>query len=469
MDQALITFCFFSEQKKGMQYHTMRPERLIYTYVSFASNIEANWGHGTPVEGVERTAKLVRGHGIPVTWNVNSGSVKVLKERINRWHEQYGDAVILGIGSLVEKYKSKDQLKQVVAMEWDALKEAFPWAETRVAASGLISNTLIEVLEELDFKGLWGYCWEQTWWDGITHKGIPWGFWYISSGNYKAPHPLSGRITACEWTARDLHLSYHTGSPCIYSTDPNDVLRAGLCTGDNIEYWKKLFNDYINNTDSNEYVYFTQQQESHEMEHTDSFAVWPLQDIEASAKMLDNFFNYIKGFGITITTLPEAIEHYQQRNRNTAPNYMLTTDSDIRPEINGYNMALGGVGMGPWPETFLYYDAQCQMAFINGECRPRMLRNYTASHKSEKVVEETIPMVFVNQFEENQDRITIEFKIAHHKAMPFGLTYWDNLAIYEIEACPDVIEAKMIDVRLIFIRFDLAEGERLVKLTLRKK
>ncbi|MFD1904555.1 hypothetical protein ACFSQ7_11510 [Paenibacillus rhizoplanae] len=104
---------------------------------------------------------------------------------------------------------------------------------------------------------MWGYCYEQFWWDGITHKGIPWGSWYVNSGSFKVPHSGRGQVVACEWTARDLHATYHTGSPVIYSTDPNDVLRAGLCTGENIDYWKHLFDEYLFNTDHNGQVFFS--------------------------------------------------------------------------------------------------------------------------------------------------------------------------------------------------------------------
>jgi hypothetical protein len=73
----------------------MKPDRLIYTYVSMASHYETSWGNGTPIEGVERTAATAHRYDIPVTWIVNSGSIKVLGERIREWHEAYGDDVIL--------------------------------------------------------------------------------------------------------------------------------------------------------------------------------------------------------------------------------------------------------------------------------------------------------------------------------------------------------------------------------------
>src|SRR5690606_555622 len=105
-------------------------------------------------------------------------------------------------------------------------------------------------------------------------------------------------------------------------------------------------------------------QEGHEMEFTDRFSVFSAEQVEACAGMLDRFFNYITNFPITLTTLPRAVELYHEYNQVTAPSYMLTTDTMIRPEMNAYTVALGGAGLGPWPETFLYYDHQCQMSFV---------------------------------------------------------------------------------------------------------
>lgn len=447
----------------------MRPERLIYTFVSYASHRDTSWGHGSPDEGVDLTAKVAHKYGIPVTWIVNSGSIQVLGERIRKWHALYGDDVILHCPMDEHNIKNrKIELKQAFEREWKILKEAFPWAETKVCAQGGITNDLIEVLEGLEYKGLWGYCWEQIWWDGISHRGIPWGFWYIDSDRYKIPHPGQGKIVACEWTARDLNLSYHTGSPCIYSTDPNDVLRAGLCTGENIEYWKKLFADYLHNTENNEYVFFVQQQEAHEMEVSDAFAVYPMSDVEECAKMLDNFFKYMSGYAITYTTLPKAIELYHEKNQYTAPCYMLTNDSPIRPEINAYTMTLGGIGLGPWPETFFYYDTQCQMAFIKGECKPRMLRNYIGKWNMEDEFKENIPSVFVTKYNKSENLIEIEYEIGYHNPIPFGLVYWDDLTGFQVKACKGASEVKIIQDKLVFLRFNLTGEKKSIGIILQK-
>jgi hypothetical protein len=447
----------------------MRPEKLIYTFVSYASHYDTPWGKGTAVDGIDRMAEIAHKHGVPVTWIVNGGSVPVLAERIRDWHERYGDDVIIQSPFFVEDCgMDKEKFKKSLAESWEIVVKAFPWAKTKIAARGKIYNEVIEVLEELDFKGMWGYCWEQVWWDGITHKGIPWGSWYVDSDRYKIPHLGRGKIVACEWTARDLNATYHSGSPVVYSTDPDDVFRAGLCTGDNIEYWKNLFHNYLDNTDHNDHVYFLQQQEGHEMEFTERFSVFSAEEVEACAGMLDLFFEYISGFPITLTTLPKAIEIYHEHNEVTAPSYMLTRDTMIRPEVNEYTMALGGTGIGPWPKTFLYYDQECQMAFVEGQSTPHRMQSYIGKGNMNSEFVEDIPQVFVNGYEKTEKGIRMTFEIGHWGPTPFGLVYWDDLSGYTIESCSEGVAAQVIQSELVFLRFQLTGSRTEVSLLLVK-
>lgn len=448
----------------------MKPERLIYTFVSYAAYYDTSWGRGTAMEGIERTAELAHRYGVPVTWIVNAGSVPVLAGRIRAWHETYGDDVILQTPFFVEDAgMSKEKWKRAVERDWNVVAEAFPWAATKVAGRGKIYNETIEALEELGFEGMWGYCWEQVWWDGITHKGIPWGSWYVDGRRFKAPHRGEGRIVAFEWTARDLHAALHSRSPVIYSTDPDDVYRAGLCTSKNIDYWKHVFHDYLANTDHNEQVFFLQQQEGHEMEHSDRFAVFSPEQVEANAGMLDRFFAYITQFPITLTTVPNAAALYKKRNRVTAPSYMLVRDSGVRPDINAYTMALGGAGFGPWPDTFLYYDRDCQMAFVYGECKPHLLRSYVGQGNMDDEFALDSPQVFVTQYEKSACRIELTYEIGHWRPMPFGLVYWDDLAGFEASSPTAGVELKTIKGELAFLRFDLRGEPTTVKLVLERR
>lgn len=445
----------------------MKPENLIYTFVSYASHYDTPWGQGTALDGVDLTAELAHRHGIPVTWIVNGRSVPALKERIVAWHERYGDDVILQSPFFVEDAgASKDTFKRALERDWRIVREAFPWAQTKIAARGKICGGLIEALEELEFQGMWGYCWEQVWWDGITHKGVPWGSWYVDGSRYKAPHPGKGKIVACEWTARDLHATYHSGCPVIYSTDPNDVLRAGLCTKDNIDYWKELFQCYLDNTAHNERVYFLQQQEAHEMEYTERFAVFPADHVEACAGMLDLFFAHIVQYPITLTTLPQAVEEYHAANPATPPVYMLTGDTRSRPEVNEYTMTFGGTGTGPWPRTFLYYDRECQLSFVQGQCGPHRLRSYVGKGDMADEFEEKTPPVWISGYEKTEERIRLTFEIGHWRPMPYGLAYWDRLDGYAVESCAEGVDARIIGGELAFLRFRLTGEPVRIEVTL---
>ncbi|TYP73252.1 hypothetical protein [Paenibacillus methanolicus] len=445
----------------------MKPDKLIYTFVSYATLVDKSWGQGIAIEGIDRTAAIAHKHGIPVTWIVNAGSAPVLAERIGDWHARFGDDVILQVNfDADESETSSSRLKEALEQGWAAVQRHFPWAATKVVARGRIYNGFLEAAEKLGFQGVWGYCWEQTWWDGITHKGIPWGSWYVDSHRFKVPHPGKGKLVACEWTARDLHATYHSGSPCVYSTDPNDVLRAGLCTGDDIEYWKSLFHDYLANTDHNEQVHFLQQQESHEMEYTARFKVYPASHVDECSGMLDQFFAYITQYPITLTTLPRAVEAYHDRHAVTAPSYMLTRDTRIRPAVNEYTMTLGGTASGPWPDTFLYYDRDCQMAFIEGACAPDRLRSYVGKGDMSGEFEEAVPQVFVSGYERADGRIRMTFEIGHWAPMPFGLAYWDDLRGYRVTSCTTGVEAKQIQDRLIFLRFELTGAPARIELEL---
>lgn len=450
----------------------MRPEKLIYTFVSYAAHYDTEWGRGTAIEGIDRTARIAHKYGIPVTWIVNGDSVSVLAERIREWHDRYGDDVILQCPLFIEESgANKAKLRAKLERDWRTIEEAFPWAKTKIAGRGKIYNETVEVLEELGFQGLWGYCWEQVWWDGITHRGIPWGSWYVDSSRYKAPHPGKGKLVACEWTARDLNLTYHSSSPCIYSTDPNDVLRAGLCKGEDITYWQNVFHDYLDNTAHNDYVYFLQQQEAHEMEFTERFQVFPASHVEACAEMLDRFFYYITRYPITLTTLPKAIELYHRTNEATAPVYMLTCDTKIRPAVNDYTMTLGGVGAGPWPTTLLYYDRECQLAFVEGECAPRMLRSYVGKGDMADEFAEPVPRVFVTRHVREADMIEVEYEIGHWPPTPMGLAYWDDLKGYEVEWCSEgvtLLPEPIMD-RVVMLRLNLSGERRTVGLRLRRR
>ena len=125
--------------------------------------------------------------------------------------------------------------------------------------------------------------------------------------------------------------------------------------------------------------------------------------------------------------------------------------------------------MGPWPETFLYYDSECQMVFVEGENRPRLLRNYIGKWDMSDEFEEKVPYVFIRKYSKNETGIEIEYEIGHWKPIPFGLVYWDNLAGYELISYEGVTEAKIIQDKLAFFRFNLNGEKARIKVVLQSR
>jgi len=237
--------------------------KLIFTFASSAYTVNAHWGKGIPKVGMDRLANVAHKYNIQVTWLIDPGVAKAMKEKIDEWHEKYGDGIELNWESA--KIKDKEDLIKTL----DSLKMFFPWSKINVAASGHRSNMMLQIVKDGGLSGVWGSCWEQVGVDKITDKGVPWGLYYVSDDNYKLPSLNGKGLVSMEWTSRDLLKALHAQAPTIYSSDPNDVGRAGICTGDDIEYWKAMFDNYIRNIANNKFVFFQQHQEAHEMEYGD--------------------------------------------------------------------------------------------------------------------------------------------------------------------------------------------------------
>lgn len=146
---------------------------------------------------------------------------------------------------------------------------------------------------------------------------------------------------------------------------------------------------------------------------------------------------------------------------------MLAEDTGIRPEVNDYTVTLGGTGAGPWPTKLLYYDRECQLSFVDGQCGPHRLRSYVGKGNMADEFEEATPQVFVSGYEKTPERIRMTFEIGHWRPMPYGLTYWDDaLDGYEVEACSEGVEARVIGGKVAFLRFGLTGAPMRITLSL---
>ena len=432
--------------------------KLIFTFASLAYTVDAKWGKGVPKEGMERIAKLAHRHNIPVTWLIDPGSGKVMKNRINKWHEKYGDDIGMVWGhSHATPTSFHDPL---IAL--DSLKILFPWSNINLAASGTRSIEIFNEIKNAGLSSVWGSCWEQVGIDRITDRGAPWGYFYAADDNFKLPSLTNGGLVSVEWTSRDLLKALHSSAPTIYSSDPDDVGRTDICTADDIEYWKTLFDNYIRNIAHNKVVFFPQHQESHEMEYSDVCQAYSPEEIEKSEKMLDAFFTYIKSYGdmVEYMTIPQAVTFYKNNFKETEPSIMLFDDAPA-PKAPFWYAAYSNRAAGPWPKTLLYYDKECQLAFIEDQFKPILHRDYLQNREVEDPHYYEIfysPEVKIKTPWEPTEFTEIPIEILSDRTMPYAITFWYDFNRFKINYITGAQFFGPIENQVILLRKNLEPG-----------
>lgn len=432
---------------------------LVYMFAGMA----CRHGNGvTCLDGMRLLADTLHPHGVKITWLVSGGSARIAARELGQWHDAFGDDAAVWTPDLSGTIDAK---KGQMAAERDAIAQSLPWANLTIAAAGHQDPDIVAVLEDLGFEGLWGFCWEQIDVDQITDRGCPWGFYYMNRQQRLAPAQGRG-VIGMEWTARDLLKSFHSGNPCLYSTDPNDVARGGLCSWENIDYLKSMADNYLRNTRYNEHVFLLQHQEAHEMERSELCQCYTVEDVREAAIMLDRFVEYIKPKA-TMMTLQEAARLYREEYEHTESSYMLWEDSPTPPYNPDYAWS---TPCGPWPKTFLHYDRGAQMMFIEGKVEPVCIRNYARPWKAgEYFSEPEIPRArLIHNIRYGWSReVLIEVDAPHE--MPYGIALWGDYSLYQIAEAPGMIEGKMMSRELLFARYDLKPGNNRILIRLQGK
>jgi len=439
---------------------TDEPGKLYFTFVSSAYFMDKRWGSGMPWDGIERTAGIAHRNGVPVTWLVNPESARLGADLFRGYHEKYGDA----IGHIITGNKdeaarwggesfffsrlSYSRLGKRVAGELGSIRESLPWADVMVGGSGYRSEKMARVLMKLGYSALWGHCWEQTLTDGISDRGVPWGFYYVSPEAFKAPNRKPGGLVGIEWTARDLNLAFRTGRPEVYSTDPNDVERAGICSHRDIEYWKRLVDQYIRNTAYNEMVPLAVHQEAHEMECTGRICSNDADTIESTEQMLDELFKYMRSRGVKTVTANEAVRAYRSLHDTTPPTYALFDD----------------VLLDRYPEALVYYDVNGQLFFEKGKKEPLLIRNYIDAADTSGVEFAVVKKVPRPECEEGEPGVW-ECMVESPERLPYGLAFWGDYSGIEVKA-EAAAKTKILPGEAAFVSFVLESGENSLEIEL---
>lgn len=435
---------------------------LYFTFVSSAYYVDKKWGHGMPFEGIKRLADVAHADGVPVTWLINPKSAEEGKDLFKEYHDKYGDAIgyILTGGIDVEKqwgdesylYKhlSNKKLAELIKGELDSIKKSLPWADIQIGGGGYRSNRIIKIFEDLGLTAVWGHCWEQTYTDNISDRGAPWGFYYASHDGYKAPARYERGLVAIEWTARDLNIAFRTGKPETYSTDPNDVGRAGICDGKQCEYWKWMTDQYARNTKYNKMVPLAVHQEAHEMQNDIIYShPYNNNEIEDATYMLDTIFKHAKSIGAKMVNANDAIKAYRDLYKTTPPTYALFTDT----LLNKY------------PDDFVYFDVNGQLFYDRGKMDPVLIRNYVGTPDPDAIdfaLVKTLPTVACTEPKPG----AVSCDITSEIETAYGLAFWgDYKEIKTIGADNPV--TKILDGELAYVAFVVKPGKTHVEINLK--
>ncbi|MHA1891011.1 MAG: hypothetical protein ACTSYS_08480 [Promethearchaeota archaeon] len=498
--------------------------KLVYSLISSAYFVDEKWGFGSPHQGIleiGRIAHVPRKKGkkkisFPVTWLVSPKSAIIEKELLTEFHEKYGDVVgymltyqdhsIKRQAELLEP-ENKDLLKKHVIDEIKSIKNVLPWAEISILGTGYRSNSLVQIMEELNLLGLWGNCVFQIGTDGITDFGAPWGQWYVNPDNFKKPKKYFGKVISLEWTVRDLNKAFHYALPEAFSTDPNDVEALLKCTNKNIEYWKALLGQYIENTACNDLVFFHQHQEAHEMEASPVCIPFTEQRVKFTSQMLKLFLDYVaKLDNVIITNANESLKIFNDINKgNQPPVFMYFKDIPIhelspefKKEVNKkplnpkhvwlsfnegfYNYINNFVENNPdwhlktppWEHSFFYYDADCMLIFDKPQNNPVWICNYTNEENrtwnDEYLLSESfIPLPIIDEalLEDDDSSLQIKVNIKSDKDMPYGIALWGDYSEFKIVNMSTLITSKIIADKLLFIKFNIKKGENILEFLLK--
>jgi hypothetical protein len=452
-------------------------DKLFYTFVCSTIPLK---GKPVPIEGIKLISALAHKQEIPVTWIVNKESVNEIKEIINQGHSEFKDNIILMIDpsiifretGIVPASKAEEtvilrqRLPEIIASEQERVKKALPWADAKLVGTDFKTPALVQILEELNCTGLWGYHWEGADADDIGDKGCPWSFFYASKEHYNATSPYSSKIVAVENSSLNLNAVYYTGNHNVFSANPKSLWRSGLCKDKDESYSRAILNEYLKNCLWNKFLIFIQQLDACDMQYT-SYENYDGGTIAGLADITDSFFQEISSSEqIQPLSIPDAISLYKSEFGRTESCSMIF-DNIIPQQIElNFFTPPDPKKKHPYPLTFFYYDSECQIIFREGQMTPTEVRNYIQPpFESKHYIEKEIPSISKFHPFRDRDKLIMEFEIESAKRMPYGLAIWDDHSMFSLVST-NARAVKWIGTYLLFMKIDLDEGLNQIEVTL---
>lgn len=422
------------------------PRKLVFTFTV------SQWS--CKPEAMKRMAEIAHGEGIPASWIVNYATAVAEKAILEAYHRAHGDEVVMIRGA-----ESLD--------EW---RKLLPWARLNMVCGPRPSSESILRAPGEGVRGIWGYCDQQVGIDGITHWGCPWGLFYISPKTTFIPSAEAGQVVGSPWTVRDLHKCYHLGNAINFGIDAIEMIRSKtLCRGKDITLFQDLFDELLANVPWNERVYccFHEEADGPYIEPGKSESVEGAKPDDSAAmyEMMREFVRYAKRRGVTITTLPAAVEEYRKVAGDwTMPSTLLTRDKH-HGLINWYadpiptGIRHGSFGpAGHFPDTLFHYDKDCQLVFVHPDVLPRTVLDYRTQRavgRNEPYPKNPVSPTLIDwQHLREGDTRTYRYRLQSFYSTPYGLAEWGRFKGWRV-AATDGLWAKIIDEEVLLVRLDL--------------
>ena len=440
-------------------------------------------------DGMRLLAKMAHKYNIPITWAIVANSAQFLAKDLTEWHNEFGDEPLLMLDikalwqtnwdKLTEQsvpdvdvqnenintlmagappeiiaehlVKMKETLPRYIRTEWKKMERALEWATPNVAGAEWKNHILVHALEQVGFRGLWGYRWDERGPITEADRGSPFGCFYPSAEQHNFSAPDAGSIAGIPY--------------CTAAHLNNDVenLRAALIN----ETVLQNYNLYVQNEKWNRWISYVQ--------HVNALEVTQLgQD---TLERLDAYLAHVASNEETkVLPLSEIVDDYWTSCQLTEPTFIVATthDSQDNAESVETDAALppnGDVSTEQkQKKVFFYYDSKCQLTFSEGTMEPVDMKNYISppvvenlggdiSHQGTSIhgIEYHLPKVASFRPTRKRSKLHVTFTIESTKAMPYGVAIWGNhLGLQLANSNAEVVT--WVDTHLLFIRVALEPG-----------
>ncbi len=440
-------------------------------------------------EGMQLLAKIAHKYSIPITWAITADSVQSLSNDLTKWHTEFGDNILMmldiksiwdtNLSSLTgettqeqsndNKYinmlqssipfevmaehlvKMRQVIPQHIKSEWKKVERAMGWVEPSVVGAEFKINVLVHALEQIGFKGLWGYRWDARDSTAEGDRGCPFGFFYPSAEQHNFSASAAGSIAG---------IPYQTDS---HFQKKEDNLRASLINGTITQNFER----YVDNAKWNRWLSY--------VKHINALDVPQLG--QETLTMLEEYFAQVASNENTKRlTLSDMVDDYWTTCQQTEPTFVIVNSSDSHKNDDS-NVSIGtehtdenATQMIETKREFCYYDTECQFTFVEGTMEPVEMKNYISPPVRENVgvspleqaaslhgIEYYLPKVENFNPQRRRSRLHITFSIESTKAMPYGITVWGNHIGLQLDQ-HNAKEVKWVDKYLLFIRLTLEAG-----------